>query len=465
MAAKGWGPRISTDKLKTAESSRRANSLPESWANVPTATPPQSEPDTNTTNAKHTASDKQACSSSVPGSCDPPTDTEQNYQILDFPDATDIHIADNWDCAIFGGGCCGGNPAYRYLVCGAVLHEASSVFAEERDAEALLTFTRHPNYPEGEPIPAFFTGLCGGCSSRELEAILRIIHFKADDRLFDIDFRSLMIIARICAGYSLQGPLRPWSEIWLRKHESKALLPGYESWLQITDIFGTNKRVEELVELLGDECSGIVEDTAIRYGADGSQPVVTINWPAKRRAQIISRRNFRIGHLYGSLWVLILSLKHPYVTEDHCSSKKCLALAYGSLLLSIQEAGLQDFLNSGGIWRGSARELENAMSRITFETLDSIRLSHRCLIPGFRAGFKSCILSRDLTNDTDRLNKIICYEEFDSPPPLDQNLKFLQSDPLSNMWFLVALFIFVHLGGSTILVLLLLLLLLLCRKP
>ncbi|KAK6507775.1 hypothetical protein TWF481_006198 [Arthrobotrys musiformis] len=117
---------------------------------------------------------------------------------------------------------------------------------------------------------------------------------RTDDSLFEVDFNTLKKLAKVCREFSWKAALRSWSHIWLQKHESKALLPGHENWLAISDAFGTTNLVDDLVELLGNECSVVTNGAVTRDGY--SKPVPTAHWPSK----ILGR--LQLSNYSGSLY-------------------------------------------------------------------------------------------------------------------------------------------------------------------
>ncbi|KAK6519761.1 hypothetical protein TWF506_000059 [Arthrobotrys conoides] len=92
-----------------------------------------------------------------------------------------------------------------------------------------------------------------------LSIIFRLLHYDAPEDLFDIDFACFVQIGVLCEEYELHYALRPWMYIWSQKHVQYALDPGYEDWLFISKYFGAGEKLEELIELLVDQCSVISE--------------------------------------------------------------------------------------------------------------------------------------------------------------------------------------------------------------
>ncbi|KAF3215906.1 hypothetical protein TWF106_008593 [Orbilia oligospora] len=165
-------------------------------------------------------------------------------------------------------------------------------------------------------------------------SVLSILHFCPEANLLDINFESVRDIAFVAEQYGWTKALQPWSTSWLPIHSKFALYSGFEDWLYVSKVFGTEDRVDELVNALSRRCS-----------FDGEK---------------ISRRFYTFSRvLHTELW--------PSDLKDAINMK-----------IAISDKEL--------VWSGSADDLENRFQEfINITTLNSIVSGHKCAIQDLKA--------------------------------------------------------------------------------
>ncbi|RVD86052.1 uncharacterized protein DFL_004346 [Arthrobotrys flagrans] len=260
-----------------------------------------------------------------------------------------------------------------------------------------------------------------------LHSILGIIHFCPDENLFDIDFSLLTNIAFVAEEFSWNKALLPWSTVWLTKYSQHALDPGFENWLYVSKVFGSNERVDELVKLLARTCAVSKYDTSkiFRNVSDTLQELNTTLWPPEIKDRILDLRRQRIEHLYASIQILTTVLRSNRTARSSlmswlnyakgselrarlCSSPVCRPLAFGSLVQSIdsREGGFDPEFSS---WSGSADGLEKEINKITFNTLAEVILGHKCALQHLKTNLTKCLEDETLLDWGSRTKKI--FEE------------------------------------------------------
>ncbi|KAK6342312.1 hypothetical protein TWF718_007715 [Orbilia javanica] len=270
--------------LYTPEHMEHSHRLPKDWANIPKGTPTHSEPDTDTSRSESPVS-KRLIPRSITVNCvDSSTNTQRKYKLDDIVegDKTESILVEDWDCIILTGA---RHRSWKHLygVSKDVLCASSPVFGNMKDALVKCYIPLSTDTGTIEYKSCYLISLVINDSWKDLELIFRIMHFTTFSHDLDIDFGTLRRVARICSAFSWQTALRSWSHLWLQKYEHKALLPEYEGWLEISNIFGTAKEVEKLVELLANECSEVQQDKVTRYASGRHYTVSTEHWPANLR--------------------------------------------------------------------------------------------------------------------------------------------------------------------------------------
>ncbi|KAF3282271.1 hypothetical protein TWF970_001684 [Orbilia oligospora] len=177
-----------------------------------------------------------------------------------------------------------------------------------------------------------------------LYRILSIIHFCCTvDKLHNLDFKAWKGLTVLAETYQWTQVLRPWKSIWVRKHGTSFLLPGYEDWLYLSKVYGSDYQVDALTRTLSLYC---------RF--NGKQ---------------ISR-----------------------------------ALAYGSLLQSIKASELNPEFSE---WEGSVAELHEQIENLAFSTLGIVIKEHKCVIQGLKKSLSFCLTSFGLLDLQSRHDEMI----------------------------------------------------------
>ncbi|KAK6348702.1 hypothetical protein TWF718_006489 [Orbilia javanica] len=189
---------------------------------------------------------------------------------IEIPDFTSppIEIVEDYDliilaCPYEDSSAC--TEILQFLVSKHAISISSPIF------KALLAFGESDATNETDTLQLY----CDNPSAFSI--IFRIIHFCPVEDLFDLDFKSFVRIAILCEEYELHNALRPWMYIWSQKYSKHALDPGYEDWLYISKKFGSGEKLEELVNILANECGAISDCGA--YLFRGEKKALTKNWP------------------------------------------------------------------------------------------------------------------------------------------------------------------------------------------
>ncbi|KAK6502071.1 hypothetical protein TWF481_009882 [Arthrobotrys musiformis] len=121
-----------------------------------------------------------------------------------------------------------------------------------------------------------------------LQAILRIIHFRPDTKLWEISIPTWAKITVAAEKYGWVTALQPWKTIWLGNHRSSFLNPGHEDWLYISKVFGSHHQVDALITLLAEHC-GVNGTVISRYNlkTKSYRSLDTKLWPEERKGMYI----------------------------------------------------------------------------------------------------------------------------------------------------------------------------------
>ncbi|KAF3215905.1 hypothetical protein TWF106_008592 [Orbilia oligospora] len=170
-------------------------------------------------------------------------------------------------------------------------------------------------------------------------------------RLHTLSFKAWKDLTVLAETYQWTQALQPWKSIWIKKHEASFLLSGYEDWLYLSKVYGSDYQVDQLVTTLSLHCH-----------FDGKQ---------------ISR-----------------------------------ALAYGSLLQSVNAGKLGSLLVLGleGLearWKESVAELHLQIESLTFSTLGILSKEHKCVIQGLKKSLSFCLTSFGLLDLQSRHDEMI----------------------------------------------------------
>ncbi|KAK6519756.1 hypothetical protein TWF506_000055 [Arthrobotrys conoides] len=196
--------------------------------------------------------------------------------------------------------------------------------------------------------------------------ILSIIHFCPKEKLKYICFKSLTNVTALVEAYQWKQALQPWCSAWTLNHTASLLQPGYENWLYISRVFSSDYQVHELMALLSIEC-GFDGERLSRYN------------PKTKSTEVLNTE----------LW-----------TEEQK------ALAYGSLLHSIQASKLEQYPQSAE-WKGSVLELLDEINSLTFNTLDIVVEGHTCAIQGLKKILSICLTDYGLSDFQSRWKKMV----------------------------------------------------------
>ncbi|KAF3312404.1 hypothetical protein TWF173_007205 [Orbilia oligospora] len=248
--------------------------------------------------------------------------------------------------------------------------------------------------------------------THSLYKILSIIHFcSAVDKLHKLDFKDWKNLTILAETYQWTQALQPWKSIWITKHSASFLLSGYEDWLYLSKVYGSDSQVNTLITTLSLHCRFDGKRISRYDNETGSVEVLNTKlWPEERKARILSLRESKIEHMLSCLEVLELMLGFQGDSElgrklcDSGNSNTCRALAYGSLLQSIKASELDpEFLE----WEGSVAELHEQIKSLTFSTLGIVIKDHECVIQGLKTSLISCLTSFGLSDLQSRHDEMI----------------------------------------------------------
>ncbi|KAF3090218.1 hypothetical protein TWF102_009432 [Orbilia oligospora] len=258
-------------------------------------------------------------------------------------------------------------------------------------------------------------------------SVLSILHFCPEANLLDINFESVRDIAFVAEQYGWTKALQPWSTSWLPIHSKFALYSGYEDWLYVAKVFGTEDRVDELVNALSRRCSFNGEKIS-RGFFTFSRVLHTELWPSNLKDRILTLRQQRINHLQSCVRTLLcvlrsrknIELNFEICTEPGgirsgelwnrlCTSDHCHALAFGSLLQSSDAINLKIAISDKElVWFGSADELEKRFQEfITITTLNSIVSGHKCAIQDLKASLNKCLAGETILDSKSLARKLL----------------------------------------------------------
>ncbi|KAF3316777.1 hypothetical protein TWF173_001440 [Orbilia oligospora] len=331
--------------------------LPNSWNSIPPRTPSQSDVDNNSVMAEETASDPSTSGLSTPQRPDFETsDNPANTSGASINLTNATIFTEDYDLIVVVRSQTD-QRTFIYLVSKDILSVSSSVL------RPIIRALPAPNGVLGAIATARgLKKLHLEGDPEALRVVFRILHFDADERCRDVDFNTLFQIAILVDKYQWQMALQTWSEIWLLLWENFALDPGYENWLYVSIVFNSLNEVQNLVELLGKECSSLSVGVARPYRINGTQ------------RQYLDTR----------LWpVNLLNL--------------CWDVAYGSLQRSLGRRNLTTSSQLITEWNKSAVELENELRSLQFVTLEAAVPEHICALQGLKSGFTSCIADPEST--------------------------------------------------------------------
>ncbi|KAF3312403.1 hypothetical protein TWF173_007204 [Orbilia oligospora] len=258
-------------------------------------------------------------------------------------------------------------------------------------------------------------------------SVLRILHFCPEANLLDINFESLRDIAFVAEQYGWTKALQPWSTSWLPIHSKFVLYSGYEDWLYVSKVFGTEDRVDELVDTLSRRCS-LNEEKVSRSFCTFKRVLNTELWPTNLKDRILNLRQQRINHLHSCVRTLLcvlrsrknIELNLEICTEPGgirsdelwnrlCTSDHCHALAFGSLLQSSDAIDLKIAISDKElVWLGSTDELEKRFREyINIGTLNSIISGHKCAIQGLKASLNKCLAEETILDPKSLARKLL----------------------------------------------------------
>ncbi|EGX48262.1 hypothetical protein AOL_s00080g387 [Orbilia oligospora ATCC 24927] len=245
-----------------------------------------------------------------------------------------------------------------------------------------------------------------------LYRILSIIHFCSTvDKLHNLDFKAWKGLTVLAETYQWTQVLRPWKSIWVRKHGTSFLLPGYEDWLYLSKVYGSDYQVDALTRTLSLYCRFNGRQISRYDSITGSVEVLNTKiWPAERKARILSLRKSKVEHMLSCLEALELMLGSQGDSElgrklcNSGNSNTCRALAYGSLLQSIKASELDPEFSE---WEGSVAELHEQIESLAFSTLGIVIKEHKCVIQGLKKSLSFCLTSFGLLDLQSRHDEMI----------------------------------------------------------
>ncbi|KAF3210349.1 hypothetical protein TWF679_006844 [Orbilia oligospora] len=253
-----------------------------------------------------------------------------------------------------------------------------------------------------------------------LYRILRIIHFcPTTHRLHTLSFKAWKDLTVLAETYQWTQALQPWKSIWIKKHEASFLLSGYEDWLYLSKVYGSDYQVDQLVTTLSLHCHFDGKQISRYDNITGTMEVLNTElWPEERKVRILSLRKSKVEHMLSCLTALEFMLGSQGDSEigrQLCSSRHsnaCRALAYGSLLQSVNAGKLGSLLVLGleGLearWKESVAELHLQIESLTFSTLGILSKEHKCVIQGLKKSLSFCLTSFGLLDLQSRHDEMI----------------------------------------------------------
>ncbi|KAF3190054.1 hypothetical protein TWF225_002550 [Orbilia oligospora] len=255
--------------------------------------------------------------------------------------------------------------------------------------------------------------------THSLYKILSIIHFCSTvDKLHKLGFKDWKDLTVLAETYQWTQVLQPWKSIWITKHKASFLLPGYEDWLYLSKVYGSDYKVDALIGTLSLCCSFDRKQISRYDNTTGfAEELNTKLWPKERKALILSLRESKVKHTLSWLTTLecMLSQGDSEIGRKLCNSENsnaCRALAYGSLLQSINASKLGSRIVSGseGLevrWEKSVAELHEQIESLTFSTLGIVIKEHKCAIQGLKKSLSFCLTSFGFWNFQSRCDEMI----------------------------------------------------------
>ncbi|KAF3090217.1 hypothetical protein TWF102_009431 [Orbilia oligospora] len=256
--------------------------------------------------------------------------------------------------------------------------------------------------------------------THSLYRILSIIHFCSTvDKLHKLGFKDWKDLTVLAETYQWTQALQPWKSIWITNHGALFLMPGYEDWLYLSKVYGSDYQVDVLITTLSLYCRFDGKQISRYDNITGFVEVLNTKlWPEERKARILSLRESKVKHMLSCLAALELMLGSQGDSElgrqlcDSGNSNACRALAYGSLLQSINAGKLGSRLVSGseGLearWEESVAELHLQIESLTFSTLGIVIKKHKCAIQGLKKSLSFCLTSFGLLDFQSRRDEMI----------------------------------------------------------
>ncbi|KAF3297141.1 hypothetical protein TWF132_008499 [Orbilia oligospora] len=229
--------------------------------------------------------------------------------------------------------------------------------------------------------------------THSLYKILSIIHFCSTvEKLHKLGFKDWKDLTVLAETYQWTQALQPWKIIWITKHRASFLLPGYEDWLYLSKVYGSDYQVDALIGTLSLYCSFDGKQISRYDNTTGfAEELNTKLWPEERKALILSLRENKVEHMLSCLTALE---------------------SYGSLLQSIYAGKLGSRIVSGseGLevrWEESVAELQEQIESLTFSTLGIVIKEHKCAIQGLKKSLSFCLTSFGLLDFQSRCDEMI----------------------------------------------------------
>ncbi|KAF3117118.1 hypothetical protein TWF706_000317 [Orbilia oligospora] len=229
--------------------------------------------------------------------------------------------------------------------------------------------------------------------THSLYKILSIIHFCSTvDKLHKLGFKDWKDLTVLAEKYQWTQALQPWKSIWITKHRASFLLPGYENWLYLSKVYGSDYQVDALIRTLSLYCRFDGNQISRYDNTIGFvEELNTELWPEERKALILNLRESKVEHMLSCLTALG---------------------SYGSLLQSINAGKLcpRLVLGSEGLearWEESVAELHEQIESLTFSTLGIVIKEHKCAIQGLKKSLSFCLTSFGLLDFQSRCDEMI----------------------------------------------------------
>ncbi|KAK6540628.1 hypothetical protein TWF694_008022 [Orbilia ellipsospora] len=228
---------------------------------------------------------------------------------------------------------------------------------------------------------------------------LNILHFRAGDNLYNLDFDMVRRIAVVCESYSWYQSIYPWPRIWLKKYKDDAKTPGYEDWLYISQVFrAAADEKRELLKLLSIVC----KPSPGHYIDRSGKRISTQIWPAADLEEILHARWSKIRRIIDTLRTVYKPFRDTdeKAIKELCGDPVCLYVARGSLLSSLTENDLFKFVEvenakswaqiwgktayrlSPDAWNGSVLDLLELVRKVSLITLKERVPGHECKMEG-----------------------------------------------------------------------------------